>query len=164
MTDKTINNEREDLYSLIKRYFEGETSSADESRLKSLLSRSEDRSEEVEEARAVLGVFATSRVLMKRTATTGRKRIHRFFAPLGAVASVAALLVMSIGVATNTRASDLNKCYVSIGGHVINDRNTVEALVIADIASIAEASQSVDKSVTDGLNLLGESLEQSNIQ
>lgn len=157
-TDKTINYDRDEMYRLIRRYFDGETSSADESRLRSLLSLSGDRSDDVEEARAVMGVFATARNIGRKAPANERRRF--LMTPLSAVASIAVLLVVSIGVATRSEASDFDKCYASVGGRVINDRQTIEAIVSEDLASISEASQSVNESVADDLSILRESMKQ----
>lgn len=58
----TINRDiNRELDTLIDRYFEGETTLAEEKRLRLLLATSASREPKVEEARAVMGIFAMAR-------------------------------------------------------------------------------------------------------
>lgn len=110
---RDINHE---LDMLIDRYFEGETTLAEENRLRLLLATSASREPKVEEARAVMGVFAVARkhdaltakravaskvatapgVKMVNGTTDKRRKRGAIWSTIAAAASIAVLLGFAI--------------------------------------------------------------------
>lgn len=86
-TDKDKNN-HDELLRLVDRYFEGETSLEEERLLRRLLAESESRSAEVEEARAVMGLFACAR----SGAPCRRKERRSLWFPISVAASIAVII------------------------------------------------------------------------
>lgn len=86
-TDKNKNN-HDELLRLVDRYFEGETSLEEERQLRCLLAESESDSVEIEEARAVMGLFACARSRAPRS-RQGRRSL---WFPLSVAASVAVII------------------------------------------------------------------------
>lgn len=97
---KNNNNisDHDELLRLVNRYFEGDTSLAEERNLRRLLAQSSCTDAPVEEARAVMGVFACCRTECRKPAADNpnsalsRLRRSRWTA-ISAVASVAVLIV-----------------------------------------------------------------------
>lgn len=103
---KSINPNREydQMLRLIERYFDGETSAAEEKSLRRMLVETDCNAAEVEEARAVMGVFATARSLEvavnKAGASPGKRRAKRplSLAAISAAASIAVIIVAVMSI------------------------------------------------------------------
>lgn len=96
---------QDELLRLVNRYFEGETSIEEERNLRRLLVESTSHDEAIEEARAVMGIFACSRVAARRPeaqspmADSRRRRRRRSqWAAISAVASVAVLIAAVVSL------------------------------------------------------------------
>lgn len=98
---KAINPDREynQLLELVDRYFEGETSLAEEKQLRRMLAETDSDTAEIEEARAVMGIFATSRrqPASADTPAAGPRRRRRTF-PLAAISAAASVVVIIVAV------------------------------------------------------------------
>lgn len=114
------NKEYKQLLQLIERYFDGETTTAEEHRLRQLLATTECEAPEVEDARAVMGVFAVARhqkatldALKSSSATpvrhpvSGKKRFIPF-AAISAAASVAVIIVAVLTILSPRQMSESN--------------------------------------------------------
>lgn len=96
---KNNNNisDHDELLRLVNRYFEGDTSLAEERNLRRLLAKSSCTDAPVEEARAVMGVFACSRTENRKADVNPNSAFSRLrrsrWTAISAVASVAVLIV-----------------------------------------------------------------------
>ena len=104
--NRHINNNdvNDELLRLVDRYFEGETSTAEERRLRTLLAVSDSEAEEVNAARAVMGVFATAR---RAGDDAGSVKSPR--RALLATVSVAASVAIIIGAALSVSDISIGK-------------------------------------------------------
>lgn len=111
MNMKPYNNTNPDdeLYRLIDRYFEGETSLDEERRLRRLLAGSTRRDATLDEARAVMGLFAAARSASTVQAPVQKPARRRRRQPLLVAVSVAASVAVIIGAA-------LSLTHISIDG------------------------------------------------
>ncbi|MDE6317553.1 MAG: hypothetical protein K2L73_04045 [Muribaculaceae bacterium] len=111
---KSVNPNREydQLLRLIERYFDGETSAAEEKCLRRMLVETDCNAVEVEEARAVMGVFATARsmegAVNKAGALAGKRRAKRrlSLAAISAAASIAVIIVAVMSILHPGRMSE----------------------------------------------------------
>ena len=107
--NRHINNNdvNDELLRLVDRYFEGETSTAEERRLRTLLAVSDSEAEEVNAARAVMGVFATARRAGDDAGSVKSPRRRR--RALLATVSVAASVAIIIGAALSVSDISIGK-------------------------------------------------------
>ncbi len=107
--NRHINNNdvNDELLRLVDRYFEGETSTAEERRLRTLLAASDSEAEEVNAARAVMGVFAVARRAGDDAGSVRAPRRHR--RALLATVSVAASVAIIIGAALSVSDISIGK-------------------------------------------------------
>lgn len=153
MNTRPISPDR--LNRLIDRYFNGATSLADERRLREALADPRYEGANVDAARAVMGVFAASRRLDSAKPSLGLNSRHRrgFSAIASAAASIALLFVASVALTARGADNDLSKAYARVGTTTINDPNAISQMIVADLASISEASASVEESIFEGLSV-----------
>ena len=150
---KPVDNNR--LNRLIDKYFEGATSLREETRLRRLLADSRFQGENVDAARAVMGVFAVARQIdgQARSLGIGVSR-HRRLSPIAsAAASIALLFVASVALTGRAGASDLSKAFAKVGSTTINDPEAISSMMMADLASINEASETIESSIADELSI-----------
>lgn len=162
------NNELDRIHYLIDRYFEGETSLAQEQELRRLVAtQSESADPAIREARAVLGYFAEGRHAdeqpMEEQPTEKLyvgKRTGRFI-HVSRIAGIAAAIavVAIIGVKLHGLGSATSDCYTYVGSRCITDRDAVEAAIFSDLKAVSEASENVEDEITDDINLLHEALQ-----
>lgn len=101
---KNNNNisDHDELLRLVNRYFEGDTSLAEERNLRRLLAQSSCTDAPVEEARAVMGVFACGRAECRKAAQKSPSAFYRLrrsrWTAISAVASVAVLIVAVVSM------------------------------------------------------------------
>ena len=101
---KNNNNisDHDELLRLVNRYFEGDTSLAEERNLRRLLAQSSCTDAPVEEARAVMGVFACGRAECRNAAQKSPSAFSRLrrsrWTAISAVASVAVLIVAVVSM------------------------------------------------------------------
>lgn len=128
-----------ELDRLIARYFDGETSLAEERRLRLLLARPEATGDAADEARAVMGVFAAQRAAMHTQRRTRRTAPWRVAAAITLIAGVAvALLLPRHEVGNYTAYCD---------GTEITDRDHVLAFMQADLSAMGHAAADLGTSV-----------------
>ena len=128
-----------ELDRLIARYFDGETSLAEERRLRLMLARPEATGDAADEARAVMGVFAAQRASMRP-----QRRAHRS-APWQAAAAIA--LIAAVAVALLLPRPDAGSYTAYCDGTEITDRDNVLAFMQADLSVMGRAAADLGTSV-----------------
>ena len=147
MRKKTINNDN--LLQLIDRYFDGATSIEEERRLRAALASTDLSSPAIDDARAVMGVFAAAR----RIAPARRRLWPR-------IAVAAASLAMLIGATLWFRpASSDSINFALIGSQRIDDFTEIESMMHADLSCIADARSQVDASIAAELEALNDVID-----
>ncbi len=142
---------------LAARYFDGVTSLADEKRLRSLLADPSLSSEELDEARAVIG-FA---LFDKEVPPVSRHDNSWLRVSAGVAAVVAAAVAFMFGPADNVACSDTGShCVAFVGGRKVTDRNVVLAMVDQDLSEFSDAfmeiSRQIDGQLSEFSSLAGE--------
>lgn len=171
-----MNNQNE-LHKLIDLYFDGLTTLEQESQLKQLLAISTDTSDSVTAARAVLSYTCHK---PHNTLSVGHKK-SRKLQPL-AIAASAALLIAACATAFLLHQSptlDINSSRhiaavtphphhnadayyrATIGGKVVNDQATVEALMLNQLSELNEANNEISKTINNDIDLLRKTFNQS---
>lgn len=186
-----MNNDNE-LKRLIAEYFDGNTTLAEENRLRVLLSQSDDRSTEAEEARAVLSLFAASRKLeaanrdySPKPSAAKPQRKYRYFMRLSVAAAIVtvlfaaatALLLPSAdlqegtgrdllaGMSSSSKSLTSNRpsaCFARIGGETTNDPDAVESIVLSQLGEIGAASGNLTQTVDNDISIISEFIKQQN--
>lgn len=113
MKDFRYKNEYEELHRLIGLYYEGMTTLAEEQRLRSMLANPVYNSPEVEEARAVMGLFACARrhageVKPANTSRGNRVRRTSVWVAMSAAASVAVIICAVLSL-TNISVGNISE-------------------------------------------------------
>ena len=137
----------ESLHGLIEAYFDARLDERQEAELKHQLAVTRYRSPQIDEARAVMGIFATGRGIGRRT-TRRRQLLHR------AVGVAAAIAVIAVGTVAIMRTVDTGSDSVMVaysGGKIIRDADVVMAQMSAELAMIGEAAREMDESVASDL-------------
>ena len=169
--NRHINNNdvNDELLRLVDRYFEGETSTAEERRLRTLLAVSDSEAEEVNAARAVMGVFATARRAGDDAGSvkSPRRRRRALLATVSVAASVAIIIGAALSVSdisigkqpsggTMMLASDAGnrqaRHSVAMASARVNtpdNPDDIAALISSEMGCMAEAQRSVYESITD---------------
>lgn len=146
-------------------YFEGETSLSEEKELRMILaSHPEIVSPETEELRAILGLFAVSRVQGRPTAVTSRKPWMRMaLKPVLAITtSAAATVAILIGLSSqDAQAADADVCFTRVGEITIDNPQKVKDTALSEMRLIAEASEELNSSVAADFSLLREGLDET---
>lgn len=134
---------------LIDRYFEAETTEAEERELRLALAATKCRSAKIDEARAVMGYLAIGR---------NEARRRRIFT-LPRVAAVAAVCA-AVALPLMQRAdSGADRCVAYVGRTEITDSRRVLQMMHSDLALMGEASQSLESDVASQLSTLFNSAE-----
>lgn len=137
---------------LIDRYFEAETTEAEERELRLALAATKCRSAKIDEARAVLGYLAIGRNEARR------RRI--FTLPHVAAAAAVAAVCAAVALPLMQRAdSGADRCVAYVGRTEITDSRRVLQMMHSDLALMGEASQSLESDVTSQLSTLFNSAE-----
>lgn len=128
-----------ELEKLIARYFDGETSLAEERRLRMLLARPEATGEAADEARAVMGVFAAQRASMRPQRRTSRT------APWRAAAAIAMIVAVAMALLLPRHEAGSYTAYCD--GTEITDRDHVLAFMHDDLSAMGHAADDLGSSV-----------------
>ena len=142
----------DDLHRLIARYFDGDTDTDEERLLKSALARTAFHSPAIEEARAVLGYFATSGHQCRQPKR--RHAISRYVA-------AAAVTIIAISVLVTwliPSVNDTGECLAYISGQKTEDATLVKQAIILQIRSASEAADDVSASVASEFACMSEIL------
>ena len=140
------------LEALIEQYFEGMTTLEQEDAMRQRLAHCPWSSEAIDEARMVMGYFATHAMQQHNRVTRGTRQ--RF---IGIAASIAVLLAVGSYVLWHqSQPSDV--CIAYVNGNVVEDNDKVMALVASDMSKMDNAANAM----TNQLSSLGEALELDN--
>ncbi len=145
---------KEEWMKLVDRYFEADTDEAEEARLRRFLVTEEAAGVEFDEARAVMGLFATGRAL-RRSGRTGR--VFRLPSAMYKVAAVALLLLVG-SVTWRLVDSQRNVCVAYIYGEECTDVETVMAQMRHSLGCLDydEEDLDVEGQLSDIFQTLGE--------
>lgn len=156
---------QERIERLADAYFEGETSLSEEKELRMILaSHPEIVTQEAEELRAILGLFAATRVQERPAATTSRKpRMRRVLKPVLAITtSAAATVAILIGLSSqDAQAADTEVCFTRVGEITIENPQKVKDAALGEMRLIVEASEELNSSVAADFSLLREGLDET---
>ena len=147
------NNTIRQIELLAEKYFRGETSTEEEKILREVLVNTKCSTSIINEARAVLGLFATQRIAKRKT----RKKVFSF----RRILAYAAALAMISTVATtffiyNSAEEPVNIAWV--GGKVSTDEHVTLALLQEQFSDVAEAGENVKASITESLTDFNDAL------
>lgn len=137
----------ESLHGLIEAYFNARLDERQEAELRRQLAVTRYRSPQIDEARAVMGIFAMARGMASRPIRR-RQLLRR------AVGVAAAIAVIAVGTVVMMRGVDTGSDSVMVaysGGEIIRDTDVVMAQMSAELAMIGEAAREMDESVAADL-------------
>lgn len=139
-----------ELESLIARYFEAETTEAEELHLRAALASG--RYPLTPAVREALAVMSLTAVAARR-----RKKRTRLRAVSAAAAAIAALTV-SVGAwhYTSTRS---NVCVTYIAGTRVTDRDAVMSIIAADLACMGDAQADMEADVAEQINAFSDIID-----
>lgn len=136
---------REYINILIEKYFEGETTLAEERRLRENLPRMRGESPEIDEALAVMGYAAASD---KDSVKKKRKPSYRWVA----AAASFALILTAGGIYTHYLKDSQKSTFMAYSGGVKIDREEAMQLIAAQMEEMSDASQDIKTEVEDDLS------------
>lgn len=136
---------------LVEGYFNATLDAHGEERLRRLLADTDLRSESIDEARAVMGIFAAQRVSV--APRSRRRRLWR----AGVAAAVALLCVgpVTTFVVRQDRHSDDATLVAWHGGRTLDNPEIVMSMVDSDLALLGEASAELEDAVASDMAALG---------
>lgn len=139
------NNDRQELELLTKKYFAGETSSAEEKRLREQLANDRgNSSEDSSETAAVAGFFATQRNSARKKRRE-RRNIVRVAAMLAAsVATGAMLFIMN-------PLNQSDGCVAYINGVEATESDAAIAVMISQINEISGMADAADREMENAI-------------
>lgn len=140
------------LEALIEQYFEGMTTLEQEDAMRQCLAHCPWSSQAIDEARMVMGYFATHAEQQHNRANRGLRQ--RF---IGIAASIAVILAVG-GYVLWHQSQPSDVCIAYVNGKVVEDNDKVMALVASDMSKIDNAANAM----TNQLSSLGEALELDN--
>lgn len=174
-------NENTSLHKLIELYFDGTATSEQERELRALLARSNDRSPEAEEARALLSFFSMARdmdaqihdlqphdarqaapdtrLATPRSVTVRQKASRRYLRPLRTAVAAAVAIAFLIGGAlmwfpsTSLSAGSDSGClaYAHVQGKSTNDISRIDDMILSQLTEMSDAAVDVRQSVDEEL-------------
>ncbi|MDE7407197.1 MAG: hypothetical protein K2M76_02150, partial [Muribaculaceae bacterium] len=137
---------KEQLHTLIARYFDGDTTVAEERELRRELATTVLWSPLIDEARAVTGYFAAC-----RTKSRHRKPRVAIWQRTVAAAIVAVIVMsMALGIVSHNISAD-DSCIAYVDGTTVTDGAIAYALVSEQLAMMGEAAEIVENDVIDDL-------------
>ncbi len=144
---------QQELEQLIERYFDGMTTVEEEAALRHELAHCPWSSEDIDDARVVMGYFVTHRKQQQRQHAMGstRQRI------IGIAASIAIILAVG-GYTLWHQQQSRDICVAYVNGQVVQSNDQVMAMIADDLDRIDNAANAM----TDQLSSLGEALELDN--
>ena len=140
------------LEALIEQYFEGMTTLEQEDAMRQCLAHCPWSSQAIDDARMVMGYFATHAEQQHNQVTHGMRQ--RF---IGIAASIAVILAVG-GYVLWHQSQPSDVCIAYVNGNVVEDNDKVMALVANDMSKMDNAANAM----TNQLSSLGEALELDN--
>lgn len=149
---------REELHNLIERYFNAETSVAEECILRRELANSALHGDPLaDEARAVMGFAIGSPAAVERRPHK-HKSIPSFYQwrnVAAAIVALAATASIMIGAIRHPNG----ECVAYLNGERISDRQTVMRLMFSDLGDMADASADVETVIAEDLDNIADVIE-----
>lgn len=144
---------QQELEQLIERYFDGMTTVEEEAALRHELVHCPWSSEDIDDARVVMGYFVTHCKQQQRqhAMVSMRQRI------IGIAASIAIILAVG-GYTLWHQQQSRDICVAYVNGQVVQSNDQVMAMIADDLDRIDNAANAM----TDQLSSLGEALELDN--
>lgn len=145
----------QDIHKLINAYFDCTLSEQEELRLKYMLATTDEDTDDVREAKAVLGVFAMERKLSQgaQPITHSKRSIIRY-----AAAAVAGFAIVVGGVKYVEYKED-NTCVMYVNGEKISNEKIVLAQMKGQMDDISEAADNTDQTMSSQLDDIASVLE-----
>mgnify|MGYP003602634829 CR=1 FL=1 len=134
---------------IIERYYEGESTVAEEKLLQKFLS-SEKLPAKYDAERAIFGYFKPEKAVVSQ----------RFILPGYTKWAAAVALTFTVGLSTLLYTEKNPECYAMIDGTMITDNSTIRELINSSIADISDNNE-VEESLNNinNTNLINEQLE-----
>lgn len=144
---------QQELEQLIERYFDSMTTVEEEAALRHELAHCPWSSEDIDDARVVMGYFVTHCKQQQRqhAMVSTRQRI------IGIAASIAIILAVG-GYTLWHQQQSRDICVAYVNGQVVQSNDQVMAMIADDLDKIDNAANAM----TDQLSSLGEALELDN--
>lgn len=143
---------QQELEKLIGQYFDGMTTIDEEKALRWTLAQCQWRSEVIDEARVVMGYFASHRQQHHR-----HKAWATGYRVIGIAASIAILLAVGTYALWHLQQPG-DQCIAYVNGQVVQSDDQVMAMVADDLSRIDNAANVM----TDQLSSMGEAIEIDN--
>ena len=152
----------QDIHKLIEAYFDCTLSEQEEQQLKQMLATTEEDTDDVREAKAVLGVFAMERKLSQDaqpitnnefSITHSKRNFVRY-----AAAAVAVFAIVFGGMKYVEYQED-NACVMYVNGEKISNENVVLAQMMGQMDDIGEAADYNDQTMSSQLDDMASVLE-----
>ena len=142
---------------LIQRYFEAETTEAEEKELRSFLSTSPGLDSRYDEVRAVMGYLAVGRSLNKKKMARRPSRMIRTMRHVGVAASLA-LMIGFVSFYWSDLISDRESYVAYVDGNKITDRAIVSQLMQESFAGvgIGEAESDAEAQLLEMFTIINE--------
>lgn len=142
---------------LIQRYFEAETTEAEEKELRSFLSTSPGLDSRYDEVRAVMGYLAVGRSLNKKKMARRPSRMIRTMRHVGVAASLA-LMIGFVSFYWSDLISERESYVAYVDGNKITDRAIVSQLMQESFAGvgIGEAESDAEAQLLEMFTIINE--------
>lgn len=142
---------------LIQRYFEAETTEAEENELRSFLSTSPGLDSRYDEVRAVMGYLAVGRSLKKKKMARRPSRMIRTMRHVGVAASLA-LMIGFVSFYWSDLISERESYVAYVDGNKITDRAIVSQLMQESFAGvgIGEAESDAEAQLLEMFTIINE--------
>ena len=142
---------------LIQRYFEAETTEAEENELRSFLSTSPGLDSRYDEVRAVMGYLAVGRSLNKKKMARRPSRMIRTMRHVGVAASLA-LMIGFVSFYWSDFISERESYVAYVDGNKITDRAIVSQLMQESFAGvgIGEAESDAEAQLLEMFTIINE--------
>ena len=142
---------------LIQRYFEAETTEAEENELRSFLSTSPDLDSRYDEVRAVMGYLAMGRSLNKKKMARRPSRMIRTMRHVGVAASLA-LMIGFVSFYWSDLISERESYVAYVDGNKITDRAIVSQLMQESFAvvGIGEPKEDAEAQLMEMFTVINE--------
>lgn len=151
--DKTI----EQIHQLIDAYFDARTTIEEETLLKQILANVDVTTPKIQEARAVLGLFAYKRKSVK--GKNKKKIALRFKKILKYAAIIAVCSVVGITVTNKIIENESTKNIAWIGGEVVTDEDVTLKLLNEQLQDVATANENTFDMVAENFNDVSDALK-----
>lgn len=150
------NNTLTQIHSLIDAYFEAKTTEKEEKLLKELLVNIDVSTPKIDEARAVMGLFAYKRKALK---LKSRKKKFTLIPYIKYAAIITVIALTSIMIINHSTSQEhINMAWV--GGKVITDENTTLGLLSEQLQDMSDANETTVATVSEAFNDITKELNQ----